>query len=349
MMKAAVVHAKGKVSLEDLAVPEVPEGSIRLKVVSCAICGTDLRILWRGDHRASYPVVVGHGIAGVVDAKAPGVSGVEVGDRVCVAPGHGCGECRMCRSGKPNVCLRPYPSLGYKVDGGFEEYLAVPENIFRLGFVNPIPDNLSFRQATLAEIVACCINGQNNTPVREDEVVLVIGSGPAGIIHTQLARAAGARRVILTQRSRPRLELAADRFPVDRIVASSEEDLEAAVMEETRGEGADVVYVCAPSGAAQETATRLVAPRGRVNFFGGLPPDDRLISLDANALHYKEFFLAGASSSLPADNRRALELLATRQIDPDKLITDVYPIDEVLTAFRVAGEKRGIKTVVDIA
>lgn len=348
-MKAAVVHAKGDLRLVDLSMPAVPEGSIRLKVASCAICGTDLRILWRGDHRAVYPVVVGHEIAGVVDAKAPGVSGVKVGDRVCVAPGHGCGECRMCRIGKPNVCLRPYPSLGYEVNGGFEEYFAVPENIYRLGFVNPIPDNLTFRQAAMAEIVACCINGQNNSPVEEGDVVLVIGSGPAGIIHAQLARAAGARRVVLTQRSRPRLELAAERFPVDRIVASSEEDLEAAVMEETRGEGADVVFVCAPSGAAQETATRLVAARGRINFFGGLPPDQRQISLDANALHYKEFFLAGASSSLPEDNRRALELLAARKIDPDKLITDVYPFDEVLTAFRVAGEKRGIKTVVDFA
>ena len=134
--------------------PEVPRGSIRVRVKACAICGTDLRIYRKGDHRAQYPVVVGHEIAGIVDAVAPGVSGVQEGDRVCVAPGHGCGRCRMCRSGQPNVCLDPFPSLGYKVNGGFEELFAVPENIFRLGFVNPIPDSLSFNQASISEIVA---------------------------------------------------------------------------------------------------------------------------------------------------------------------------------------------------
>jgi L-iditol 2-dehydrogenase len=319
-----------------------------VRVRACAICGTDIRIYRKGDHRAQYPVVAGHEIAGVVDAVAPGVTGVKEGERVCVAPGHGCGRCRMCRQGQPNVCLTPYPSLGYKVNGGFEEFFAVPENIFRLGFVNPIPPELSFPQAALSEIIACCLNAQRNTPVREGDVVLVLGSGPAGIIHSQLARLKGARKVLLAQRSRARLELAAARFPVDRTIASSEEDLEKAVLEESGGEGADVVYVCAPSAEAQETAVRLAAPRGRVNLFGGLPKGGNLISLDANVVHYKELFLGGASSSLPEDNREALRLLATRAIDPDKLITHSFPLGDILRAFDVAESRQGIKVVVTL-
>jgi L-iditol 2-dehydrogenase len=347
-MKAAVVHAQGDLRLVELPVPPVPPGSIRVRVRACAICGTDIRIYRKGDHRAQYPVVAGHEIAGVVDAVAPGVTGVKEGERVCVAPGHGCGRCRMCRQGQPNVCLTPYPSLGYKVNGGFEEFFAVPENIFRLGFVNPIPPELSFPQAALSEIIACCLNAQRNTPVREGDVVLVLGSGPAGIIHSQLARLKGARKVLLAQRSRARLELAAARFPVDRTIASSEEDLEKAVLEESGGEGADVVYVCAPSAEAQETAVRLAAPRGRVNLFGGLPKGGNLISLDANVVHYKELFLGGASSSLPEDNREALRLLATRAIDPDKLITHSFPLGDILRAFDVAESRQGIKVVVTL-
>jgi len=284
----------------------------------------------------------------VVEAVAPGVRTVREGDRVCVAPGHGCGVCRMCRTGFPNVCLNPFPSLGYKVNGGFEELFAVPENIFRLGFVNPVPDNLSFEQASLSEIIACCINAQRNVGVRKGDRVLVLGSGPAGIIHTQLARLAGAAKVILTQRNRTRLELAASRFPVDRIVASSEEDLEEAVREETDGEGADVVFVCAPSAEAQETALRCVAPRGRVNLFGGLPKGDNVIRVDANVVHYKELFLSGASSSLPEGNRAALQLLASRAIDPDKLITHVFELANIVAAFDVAESKTGIKVVVTL-
>jgi len=347
-MKAAVVHARGDLRLEQLPIPEVPAGSIRVRVRACAICGTDLRIYRKGDHRAEYPVVVGHEIAGVVDAIAAGVTGVREGDRVCVAPGHGCGTCRMCLQGQPNVCLTPHPSLGYRVNGGFEEYFAVPENIFRLGFVNPIPPQLTFRQASLSEIIACCLNAQTNTPVRPGDTVLVIGSGPAGIIHSRLARLQGAGRVLLTQRSRARLDLAAARFPVDRIIASSEEDLEKAVMEETRGEGADVIYVCAPSAEAQETAVRLAAPRGRVNLFGGLPKGETSIRIDANTIHYKELFIGGASSSLPEGNREALRLLAAGEIDADKLITHTFPIDEIVRAFDAAEGRQGIKVVVEL-
>ena len=347
-MKAAVVHARGDLRLENLPVPEVPAGSIRVRVRACAICGTDIRIYRKGDHRAQYPVVPGHEIAGVVDAVAPGVRSVRVGDRVCVAPGHGCGTCRMCRIGQPNVCLTPFPSLGYKVNGGFEEYFAVPENIFRLGFVNPIPKELGFRQAALSEIIACCLNAQRNTPVHTGDTVLVIGSGPAGVIHSQLARLKGAARVLLTQRSRARLELAASRFSVDRIIASAEENLDAIVMEETKGEGADVIYVCAPSAKAQEAAIRLAAPRGRVNLFGGLPKDDTVIHIDANVVHYKELFLGGASSSLPEDNREALALLASGAISADKLITHTFGMEGIVAAFDVAEGRTGIKVVVDL-
>ena len=347
LMRAAVVHARGDLRLEDVPVPEVPEGSIRVKVEACGICGTDKRIYRTGDHRASYPVIAGHEIAGIVDAVAPGVRDVKEGDRVCVAPGHGCGMCRMCRTGHPNVCTSPFPSLGYKVNGGFAEYMAVPENIFRLGFVNPVPEELTFDQAAMSEILACCLNAQRNTVIHEGDVVLVVGCGPAGIIHLQLARLKGACKVIVTQRSRYRLDLASERFSIDRAIASSEEDLHDAVMEETNGKGADVIYVCVPSREAQETALSLIGNRGRVNFFGGLPPDDHIVRLDANALHYKEFFIGGASSSLPETNREALRLLAERKIDPDLLITHRFPLEEIHAAFDVVESGRCIKIVLN--
>ena len=137
------------------------------------------------------------------------------------------------------------------------------------------------------------------------------------------------------------------RFNIDRIVASSEEDLTAAVMAETGGEGADVIFVCAPSAEAQEQAIQLVAPRGRINFFGGLPKGDNVIRLDSNVLHYKEFFIAGASSSMPDGNRQALKLLADRTLDPDKLITHTFPMDKIHAAFDMVESRKAIKVVVN--
>ena len=346
-MLAAVVHGQNDLRLEEVPIPEVPAGSIRVRVEACGICGTDRRIYRKGDYRAGFPVIVGHEIAGVVDGVASGVKGIRESDRVCVAPGHGCGTCRMCRLGQPNVCTNPFPSLGYKVNGGFAEYIAVPENIFRLGFVNPIPEKLDFDQASMSEILACCLNAHRNTVVNEGDIVLIIGSGPAGMIHAQLSHLKGASKVLITQRSQYRLELAAERTPVDRTIASSAEDLTAAVMEETNGEGADVIFVCAPSREAQETALKLVANRGRINFFGGLSKDDCIVRLDANSLHYKEFFIGGASSSLPETNREALDLLANRQIDPDLLITHRFALKDIHAAFDVMESRQCIKIVVN--
>jgi L-iditol 2-dehydrogenase len=346
-MLAAIVHAKGDLRLEQVPIPDVPRDSIRVKVHTCSICGTDLRIYRKGDYRAAYPVITGHEIAGVVEAVGADVQSVKEGERVCVAPGHGCGACRLCRAGHPNVCVTPFPSLGYKVNGGFAEYIAVPANIFKLGFVNPIPSNLSFDQASMSEITACCLNAQNNSPVHAGDVVLIMGAGPAGMIHAILARHKGAKKILLTQRSRERLELVSSKIPVDRIVASREEDLEQAVREETNGEGADVIFVCAPSREAQETACQLIAPRGRVNFFGGLPKDDCIVQIDANTLHYKEFFIAGASSSLPEGNREALRLLSEKIVGPDLLITHRFPLQDIHTGFDVVESRQGIKVIIN--
>lgn len=350
-MKAAMVYGQNDLRLETVPVPETPAGSILIKVQACAICGTDLRIYKKGDYRAQYPVITGHEIAGTVVDVAPGVTSVKAGDRVVVAPGHGCGECRMCKSGQPNVCTNPHPSLGYKLNGGFAEYMAVPEHIFRLGFVNKIPDELSYEQASMSEIIACCINAHRNAKVNEGDTVLIFGGGPAGIIHAHLSRLEGAKKVIITQRSKGRLDRIAARFPglADHLVCSSEvEDLEAEILKLTGGLGADAVFVCAPSAAAQEQALHLVGNRGRVNFFGGLPKDDCIVHLDSNQLHYKEFFISGASSSLPETNREALELLRTRKIDPDKLITHVLPLDRVDEGYQLMLDKESIKVVIKI-
>ncbi|MCX7017515.1 MAG: alcohol dehydrogenase catalytic domain-containing protein [bacterium] len=345
MLSAQVIRLN-ELQLVEKPVPEAGDDSLLIKVHSCAICGSDLRIYKRGDARANYPIVLGHEIAGTVAKVGRNVKGYAEGDRVCAAPGHGCGSCRYCLSGASNVCINPRPSIGYASDGGFAEYMVPPENVVQLGFVNRIPDSLTFDQASLSELLACCINAQENTPVREEDVVLIMGAGPAGCLQTDLSKIKGARKTLLTQRSVDRLELAR-RFNPDRCIASSQEDLKAAVMEETDGVGADVIFVCAPSVEAQQQAFQLVAPRGRINFFGGLPKDRCHITVNANELHYKEFFIGGASSSLARQNAEALNLLAEGKIDANKYITHKFPLSEIAQAFDMVESRKAIKVVVN--
>ena len=349
-MKAAMVYGKDDLRLVDMDIPQTPENSIRIRVKACSICGTDRRIYKVGDFRAQYPVVVGHEIAAVVDEVKDPHSAFNVGDRVVVAPGHGCGYCAACKSGYPNVCTSPHPSLGYALNGGFAEYMAVPEHIYRLGFVNKIPESLSFAQATMSEIIACCINAQDNVNVQKGDTVLILGAGPAGIIHAILSKLRGASKVIIAQRSRFRLDQVMAKFSgvVDAAVCMSEQDLKTEVLAQTAGLGANVVLVCAPSKDAQELALDVVTARGRVNFFGGLPKDNRFISLDSNSLHYKEFFVSGASSSRPENNKEALALLDKRLIDPDLLITHHYSLADIKAAFDVVETRECIKVVVNM-
>lgn len=345
-MFVAQVKSLGRMELAQKPVPDPTDDSILVKVKSCAICGSDVRIFRKGDLRASYPIVIGHEIAGVVEAAGKNVEGLREGDRVCVAPGHGCGECKYCLSGHSNVCINPKPSIGYASDGGFAEYMVPPENVVRLGFVNKIPGGVSFDDASMSELLACCLNAQENTPVCEGDVVLIMGAGPAGCMHIELSRMKKARKVLITQRSADRLRMAS-RFNPDRLIASGNENLTEAVMQETDGLGADVIFVCAPSKDAQEEALRMVAPRGRINFFGGLPKDACQITLNANETHYKEFFIGGASSSLARQNREALELIAAGKISAEKYITHRFPLERIVEAFETVEGRKAIKVVIN--
>ncbi len=346
-MKAASVVSPGNLRIIEKPVKACPPDSMLIKVEACTICGTDLRIYKKGDPRARYPIVIGHEIAGTIAEVGKALQGYSEGESVCVAPGHGCGECKYCVSGHSTVCLNSHPSIGFASDGGFAQYMVPPPNVVKLGFVNRIPEGLSFDHASLSEITACCLNAQENCPVNEADTVIIFGAGPAGCIHSILSKIKGAKKVLMTARTLSRLKMVYERLgSIDRIIASNNENLKTAVMEETSGLGADVIYVCAPSSDAQQQAIELAAPRARINFFAGLPKDNSRIDIDANIIHYKELFVSGASSSLARLNREALELLAHRKLNAEKLITHTFPLDRIHEGFKVVEDKTGIKVVI---
>jgi L-iditol 2-dehydrogenase len=165
-------------------------------------------------------------------------------------------------------------------------------------------------------------------------------------MHVELARARGATKVLLSQRSKERLVLAADRFHPDAVFAGEGAALAEWARAETGGFGADVVIVAAPSAKAQEAALSLCAPRGRISFFGGLPKDDRHITIDANVIHYREISLTGASSSLGRQNREALDLIARGQVHAERYITHRFTLERAAKAFAVVEARQAIKAVV---
>src|SRR6185369_7206045 len=149
---------------------------------------------------------------------------------------------------------------------------------------------------------------------------------PICCLHVRLARARGAARVTLVDRTREGRGLAARRVHPDAAIVGSDTDVVDAVAKQTDGRGADVVITAAASGAAQEQAIQMAARQGRISFFGGLPKDKPVISLDSNLVHYRELTIVGANGSSPAHNKEALRLIASGAVPVADLITHRLPL-----------------------
>ena len=192
-MLAAVYHGPNDLRVEQVSVPKAGTGELVLRVATASICGTDLRIL--GGHHRMYPDgtirIPGHEVVGTVAEIGAGLAGYALGQRVFVAPNMGCGHCRECVSGANNLCVN-YDAIGITLDGGFAEYMRVPAQAVLQGNVMPIADDVDAAVAALVEPFACVLRGQNALHIQPGDVVLVIGAGPIGIMHTKLARARGA-------------------------------------------------------------------------------------------------------------------------------------------------------------
>jgi L-iditol 2-dehydrogenase len=345
-MKVARFYAPGDVRIEDAEEPVAGPGELKLRVRACSACGTDVKIFRFGHHHIVPPRVIGHEIAGeVVDAGAGAAGDWRAGDRVQVIAAIPCGQCADCLRGWQTICPNQV-SMGYHYDGGFAEYLIVPERVLAVGGVHRIPDGVDYVSASVTEPLACVLNGQEIARVGDGDTVVVVGAGPIGCLHVRLARARGASRVFLVELNEARLAMAAAVVAPDAAIRASRTDAVDEVRKLTDGRGADVVITAAASGHAQVEALQMAARRGRISFFGGLPKDDPVIALDSNLVHYRELTIVGANGSSPDHNRRALDLIATGAVPVADLVTHRLPLPDVLAAIDTVARGEAIKVTI---
>lgn len=341
-MKALVKKTKGKGQMElmDSPVPKVGEGYVLLQIMAAGICGSDLKI-YNDDHPYYPPVILGHEFSGQIADVGPGVKGWQEGDRV-VSEVHGlvCEHCRFCLSGEKHVCPSKR-ALGWGIDGGFAEYVSVPAWL-----LHRIPEDVSYEEAALLEPLAIVIHGMlERARVEPEDVVVVLGCGPLGLLALQVAKSEGASRVMITgvdQDEKLRLRIAKE-LGADRTINVEKEDPVALVKEMTGGIGADLVVELSGSPAAISQGLRMVRTHGRFLAVG--IPVDQEVSIPWKETIFKAPSLVFHFSSCYSSWERGLSLLGRKKVDAKSLISKVLPLKDWEEGFALAKSGKAIKVV----
>jgi L-iditol 2-dehydrogenase len=337
-MKAAVVGKPGQVKVVDFPEPQVKDGDMIVEPLVCGICSTDVKTVQRGGNNPEF--ALGHEVSAVVVETTPH-SKWKKGERVIVAPYLPCGECFYCKHDQPGLCEHLYDVA--MNPGGLAERILVTAPLAERGTF-AIPEGVPSEVAAFSEPLGCVVMGLDIAMFKPGDSVVVVGDGPMGLLAAGAARGMGASKVIVAGMTQYRLDAAA-RYYADKVVDISKEELLPVVQSFTEKRGADVVVVAVSAGEALTTGIKMVRPGGVVCAFAGVPEGTE-IPLDVRRLHYKQYYLTGSSGLAPKHFAKALELLSSRKVDFESLITARFPFEEVEQAVAYAAGRQGLKAVV---
>ncbi len=343
-MRALVKTVKGPGNLElrDVPVPQIGADEALIRVRACGICGSDLKIQ-DDQHPYTPPVVIGHEFAGEIAEIGAGVSGWQVGDRV-VSEQHigACGHCRQCLTGNAFACSAKR-APGYFTDGAFTEFIKVPAWL-----LHRIPEKLSFVEAAFTEPSAVAAHGMlDRTGINPEDVVVILGCGPIGLVAAKMAQEEGASKVIVTGIDRDEIA----RLPkgreigIDHVVNVMKEDLAGLVNNLTHGEGADVVIELSGALPAINQAFQLARRLGRVGIIGQPPADE--IKIPYRQAMFRALTVSFSYSSKYTSWERALSLFERGAINPSQFITHVLPLEAWEQGFELSRSGQAVKVVLE--
>jgi L-iditol 2-dehydrogenase len=344
-LKALVFHGIEDLRIEEMEVPEIGDFDALLKVRAAAICGSDIRVKSSG-HK-SIPEgstrILGHEMAGEIVKTGSKVKNLKPGDRIAIAPVAGCGYCRQCLKGNATLCSSN-TVMGHSINGSFAEYVKIPENYILGGNCFILPDSFPFEIAALAEPLATVFSSLEMCSFKPSDIILIIGAGPIGLMHAVLSKMFGARKIILSEVSGQRRDMA-KAFGADVIVNPLEDDLRKIVYDESCGQGADVVIIAAGSPKAQEQSFEFATTGGVINFFGTIPKGQGKISIDSNLIHYRNLKVLGMTGTSVLNFFRTMELLVSGKIGLGNFISGKFALEDFMQAFEYARLATSLKVL----
>lgn len=338
-MKAAVFHGSDRpLSVEEVPTPEPGPREALVRVAACGVCHTDLHYVDHGTPTfKSPPVVLGHEVAGTVEAVGEEVAGVEPGARVLLPAVLACGSCRLCRTGRENICENGV-MLGNHVDGGYAEYVTVPaRDVFGLPDEIPLVEGAIIADALTTPYHAVV----NRGAVTPGDAVVVVGCGGIGLNLVQMAAAQGAR-VVAVDVVQEKLEWA-KRLGAEEVLRTPDVDRPDRAVRELTGGGADVAFEAVGKAATQELALGSLRTGGRLVLVGYSP---EAMSLNAGRTMFRELEIVGSLGCRPVDYPRVIELARQGRVRVEELVTHRFPLEEIDAAFDLLRAGETIRSVV---
>ena len=345
-MRAAVYTGSSTVSVEHVPTPEIGPGELLIRVESCGICHTDLKKIEY--NLLAPPRIYGHETAGIVAATGPAVRGFSPGDRVIVFHHIPCLECFYCRHKLYAQCpvyKKVGVTAGYEpAGGGFSQYVRVMDWIVRRG-VEKIPDGVSFDRACFVEPVNTCLKGVVQLAPRPEDVVLILGQGPIGLLFTMLVKRTGAT-MVATDAMPYRRELAL-RFGAAAACDPRDGQLLERVMEMTGGRGADAVIVAASAPGIVEQAVRFSRPGSRILLFAQTSHQERIEVSGADICVGERLIFGSYSASVDLQKESA-DLVFRGALPVEDLVSHRFPLGEIRLGIALAlhPEPKSLKIIV---
>ena len=330
----------GNIELRDVPIPEPSADQVRIKVKRAGICQTDIVYINEGGFALKPPVILGHELAGVIDAVGSEVKSFKIGDRVISQTTyHVCGKCRYCKKGLYNHCAER-KGIGSGANGAFAEYLVIWEESVML-----LPDDVTFDQGAAVEPLACGVHAlTERINICVDSVVVILGPGPIGLFAAQVAKAQGAYVIVggLTQDAK-RLELAL-KLGIDKAVDIQKENIMEIVKSVTEGFGADVVVEATGSRAAVDLGLNLAARRGTFIPMGVF---NSPIEIDFHNIKKKELDVYGSHAQVPTSWHKALKMIQNGKVNVDAVISHVIPLSKWEDALAIVAKREGLKIMLN--
>ena len=335
-MRAAYYEEARKFAVGEKELRAPAKGEVRVKIAYCGICGTDIHVFLGGmEKRTGRHAVIGHECSGIVDEIGEDVCGFRKGDKVVVRPLDYCGNCPTCKAGHSHICQN-LKFMGVDSEGAFQEYWTVPART-----LHHLPVDMDLLDGALVEPLAVACHDVERGEVKPGDRAVVIGGGPIGLLVALAAKRRGAD-VLVSEVSSQRLELAAELG--FQTVNPVEEELEKAVGDWSGNVGADITFEVSGTQAGADSITKITRPHGRivvVAIFGEAP------RVDLHKFFWKEYQMRGARVYEEQDFDEAIRFLAEEKETLRKLVTSVFPLEEIQQAFeKIVDGRKEMKVLI---